>query len=103
MSEEEKRTEEEETEEESFEKMIDLETTEEEISWGAEEVEVPRISFSINSLETMVSIEELLLKALDNPDAISEVVDNIKKLRENLLTREKEKEQKTKTSRKSKK
>lgn len=102
MSEEEKRREEEETEEESFEKMIDLETTEEEVSWGAEEVEVPKISFSINSLETMISIEELLLKALDNPDTISEVVVNIKKLRENFLTRQKKKEQKTKKSQKTK-
>ncbi|MEO3992789.1 MAG: hypothetical protein QN229_00505 [Desulfurococcaceae archaeon TW002] len=104
MSEEEKRTEEEEeTEEESFEKMINLETTEEEVSWGAEEVEVPKISFSINSLETMISIEELLLKALNNPDAVDEVVNNIKKLRENFLSKQKKKEQKTKTSRKSKK
>ncbi|MEM0024954.1 MAG: hypothetical protein QXV93_06620 [Zestosphaera sp.] len=105
MSEEEKRKEEEgeEAEEESFEKIINLETTEEETSWSAEEVEVPRISFSINSLETMISVEELLLKALNNPETADEVVRSIRRLRENFSLRQKKAEQKPKTRKLQKK
>lgn len=103
MSEEgEKRDVAEEEEEESFEKMIDLETAEEEVGWSVEEVEVPRISFSIDSLETMVGVEELLLKALNNPEAVDEVVKNISKLREGFSTRRKKAEQKTKTKKSQK-
>lgn len=103
MSEEEKRgVEEEEEAEESFEKIIGLETTEEEVSWSVEEVEVPRISFSINSLETMIGIEELLLKALNDPEAVDEVVENIRKLRESFSLRQKKAEEKTKTKKSQK-
>lgn len=51
MSEEGKEREEvEETEEESFEKILSLETAaEEEVSLSTEEVEVPKVSFSISS------------------------------------------------------
>jgi len=98
MSEEGKEREEvEETEEESFEKILSLETAaEEEVSLSTEEVEVPKVSFSISSLETMLSIEELLLKALKNPDTVNQVVENIRKLRESFSLSQK------KTTRKAK-
>jgi hypothetical protein len=105
MSEEGKeREEEEETEEESFEKILSLETAaEEEVSLSSEEVEVPKVSFSISSLETMLSIEELLLEALKNPDTVSQVVENIRKLRESFSLRQKKAVQKAKSVKKPKK
>jgi len=93
-----------ETEEESFEKILSLETAaEEEVSLSSEEVEMPKVSFSISSLETMLSIEELLLEALKNPDTVSQVVENIGKLRESFSLRQKKTVQKAKSVKKPKK
>lgn len=81
----------EEAEEEVFEKAIDsegsgVETPEEEL----EEVSVPRApSFSLNSLEMMLSVDELLVKALSNPESLREAAGVIKKLREKSTTSKK--------------
>ncbi|MGC8975815.1 MAG: hypothetical protein ACP5KB_06445 [Thermoprotei archaeon] len=99
----EKESREEETEEENFEKMIDSETTGEETGWSTEEIEVPRISFSISSLEAMLNIEELLLEALKNPNTVNQVIENIRKLREGYPPKQKKTAEKAKTAKKPQK
>ncbi|MEM2005820.1 MAG: hypothetical protein QW705_02875 [Zestosphaera sp.] len=73
----------EETEEEAFEKAIDLGEAESGTPEEFEEVSVPRApSFSLNSLEVMLSVDELLVKAVNNPESLREVSSMIRKLRE---------------------
>ncbi|MEM2020776.1 MAG: hypothetical protein QXP80_00925 [Zestosphaera sp.] len=85
---------EEESEEESFERMINLDETGTEVSGEEfEEVSVPRFSFSLNALEAMLNIGELLLKAASEPEYASNATTKIRELRERL-TRVKKKERK---------